>query len=443
MKKLNRTWATLVSAGMAAYGVAVIWEQMLERQRYIRFTPDIGSLLVAVLIGGIGIAALIFELQRQPGDRRPHLLGAAVESFARAWRLFWKTKWLIWVFGSLAAIGVVGGIIQGATQYWMMAARFSNGSSESTGSSGMPVAQQILSGLPLWGRWALSELVPRVSVAGETTILPLVVIALLFWLLPRVARLRGDPACAGKVGFFTACAVLLACISALSSVDSAVTTMRFISFCHQPSTAGAASMLQPSVWHRLDIMAAALIGDAIFCAMLMGGIVGGLVRSRKGDAVSPDSFLRDSVLYFEPLTWIYIVYWALAQLPHTLAIVQAPAAMFWLPVPILALLLLYAPFAPVTRRAGFAGALEHSIKSWRSAFWATVRLVAVGSFVFALSRVPVYSLGFLTKASWLTIPLSPVYALIGVAIRALITLAVWEFYSANVLQPEHALEERG
>jgi len=443
MEKLNRNWATLVSAGMAAYGVAVIWQQMLERQRHLYFRPDIGSLVVAVLIGGIGVAALIFELMRQPDDSRPHLLGAAVESFAHAWRVFWQTKWLMWVFGSLAAISVVGGIIQGAVQYWMMAARSPNGSSESTGSNAMPMAQEILRGLPYWGRWALSELVPRVSVAGETTILSVVVIALLFWLLPRVARLRGDPACAGKVGFFTACAVLLACISALSSVDYVVTTMRFISFCHQPSTAGAASMLQPSVPHRLAVLGATVIGDAIFCAMLMGGIIGGLMRSRNGDAVSLDSFLRDSVLYFEPLVGIYIVYWALAELPFMLAIAQAPAAMLWLPVPFLALLLLYAPFAPVTRGVGFAGALEHSIKSWRSAFWPTVRLVAVGSFVYALSRAPVYSTAFLTKTSWITIVLSPIYAFIGVAIRALITLAVWEFYSKNVLQTEHALEERG
>jgi hypothetical protein len=483
MEKLNRGWSTLVSVGMVVYGVAVIWQQMFGLRYYSHFTPDVGALVVAVPLAAVGIAALVLELLRQPDDPRPHLMQEAVESFARAWRLFWRTIWLKWVFGSLAAISIVGGIIRGAVQYWMMAERFPNGLPQAAGPWDMPIAQEVFRGLPFWSRWSLFELVPRVTVAGEATILPIVVIVLLFWLLPRVMRLRSDPECAGKVGFFTACAVLLACISALSSVEFVVTTVDYISFFRQmnsprasavgrgpaqsPGAAQASTAVADrgrtiigypdgtfggrramsrydNVPHRLTAMGAMLIGDAIFCAMLMGGLIGGLTRMRKGEAVNRDSFVKDSMLCFEALLGVYLVYWVLWNLPLTLSLVRAPGVLLWIPVPIFALLMIYAPFAPVTQRLGFTGALHYSTRTWRNTFWATLRLVAVGAFVYTLSKAPSYVLTVvIDRTSWAVIALSPIYALIGVGATTLIMLAVWEFYSTNVLQPEHALEERG
>lgn len=68
-----------------------------------------------------------------------------------------------------------------------------------------------------------------------------------------------------------------------------------------------------------------------------------------------------------------------------------------------------APFGVVTQGLGFSGAVRHSLHVWKSALWGTTGLVTVGSFF---------------------------YALIGAAMQALILLAVWEFYRANVIAPE-------
>ena len=318
--------------------------------------------------------------------------------------------------------------------------------------------------------------------------LAVVVMVSLFWILPRVARLRREPDYSGKVGFFGFCLVLLAlaCLFLMSAyvlqvrsvlvsrsegrsswvASSRGSASRYLTGPLRAQTArrAASSPSAPAIVQSEDrplsiraywfpnqnvINVVGAIADIILCAALVGGILGGLFRSRKGEEISRDTFLRDSVRHFEPLAAVYLLFWSLTGfLPMLLFLRTAPWPKWCLPIlgmlSILSILLMYAPFGVVTQGLGLAGAIRHSLRVWKSTLWGTTRLIAVGSLFFVLSRALNYALPeIVVRTSWLAILRSPIHALISVAAQALITLAVWEFYSANVLQPEDALEERG
>ncbi len=112
-----------------------------------------------------------------------------------------------------------------------------------------------------------------------------------------------------------------------------------------------------------------------------------------------------------------------------------------LPVVLLAIPFMFAPLGIAARDLGFGGAMRHSLAVWGSNWTGAFSFLAVGSFLFALAMLPVYVLPWLPpRDSPFSIPITATTALIRVAVGALITLAVWEFYTANVTSPERASE---
>lgn len=471
METRNRLWPTLIAVGMLAYGGGVIWSVARRVYHVASFDWSLASfdwsvLVAAALFAGVGGTVLIFELLRQPDDERPHMLGSAYEAFAAAWRRLWGTKWLRWVYGSVAAVALASALVQAVLSYLIRNLRFPNGPPSGYSLSVAGWLGDMWFGLPNWSRGAIERLVPRISV-NAPLVLAVAIVLVSILILPRLARLRREPECSGKVGFYTACLILLVCANVVTTAYTITETRRMLIELAPTSSAGVSSSGRGPVANAKGtvftypsgtfggrraqsrypydsewIAVVGVVGETIFCAMMMGGLLGLLMRSRKGEGVNRGTFLSDSVRFFEPLAAIYLVFFLQQTLPFLLwrtppllhyVIYAACIVLAYVVVP----LLMYAPVCAVSRNLGFGGAMRHSLDAWRSLFWPSVRLVAVGAFVYTLSRAFTMGIMLLHRGvTWLTMPTSALYALVGIAVQALITLAVWEFYQSNVGAPE-------
>ena len=279
---------------------------------------------------------------------------------------------------------------------------------------------------------------------------PVVMLVLLIWALSRVGRVSREPGCEGKTGFFTLCMVVGALATIIISILSIYMSMSYLASANGIHTTSLNTPLFYVGW-----TICALVSMVIIDAAAMGGILGSLVRSRDRDQSIKATFLPDAVRHFAPLAGFYLVMGLLLTLPdipyHILSASHSPRSSWllsaniirireWLLIiPLLLPLLMFAPFGIVTRGLGAFAAIGHSLSVWKSLPSKAIRLTAVGSFFSVITALPIYLSGMmLGRASWLSVFFSPVYAVIGVAAQALITLAVWEFYCANAIVPEAA-----
>lgn len=476
METRNRLWPTLIAAVMVTYGVAAIWSAINTWQLYTYKSLDFEAIFVSLLLIGVGGVALIYELLRQPDDPRPHILGPAFESFTLAWLKLWGTKWLLWVYGSLAAIAVAGAAYQGIVSFFLTMRRQSQGFPDNATT---PLwYARLLSNLPNWSHNALDKLVPRTSMVGIEPVLVVVAIVLLFWVLLRWSKLRNEPECSGKVGFFAFCLILLACASALIFFyNVAIVSQIFASSSQEvtssssgPAARGnstASHVVKPPKGNHVRIgyptgkfggkreptksAQAILMIVSIATATIIGGIFfsglfGSLVRDRQGDKISRETFLIDSVRFFEPMAAIQLLIYLLLEIPILLFILFMPLALplnsILAPVRVLVLLLIYAPFGVVAENLGFSAAIRHSLCAWKNTCWGTIRLLAVGSLLLIIFKgITMESYGVVIRTYW-QIPMGLLLSPISVAVQALITLALWEFYSVNVISRDNLMINR-
>ena len=453
MQNKNAWWLTLMSVGMIAYGVAAVWTQLAWRSWAFY---DLARLLVPVLVAVVGAACLVKDAMRQPGDGAPRSLALSIEPYVLAWRRLWSTKWLLCVYGSVAAVSVLGSLasqIIGSVIHHRM---WGPDMARSVAPIELTPLQQFTQFIvSLWYsvHHALAEFIPRFSTIRVTPVLFIVALLALIWVLPRLSRLAHEPDPPGDVRFFRACLVLLFCGCVAVAVLWFMDTRAYWVMANQAAAARAhpGSLAHPSGvfggtrnqtnWYPRPVD---VVIDTIVSAILIGGILGSLARSRKGQNDVKATFLGDAVRYFEPLAGIYVVLGLLVLLPmllqaHWLRWLQ----WVWLPIPLLVYLLMYAPMGVVAQGPGFFAAVRHSLRVWRDNVWRTLSLIATGVFLssFVMGPPQVINRSFL-KADWARVAFGPVFTVVGIAVSALVMLAVWEFYSAQVLDRQESLQEQ-
>lgn len=441
MDTRNRLWPTLIGVGMVVYGVAAIWSIVAQHRVFLHEWIDWPVVITAALLVGVGGVALVLELLRQPDDERPHMLGSAFEAFVLAWRRLWGTKWLLWVYGSVAGVCVAGALVQ---QAFALAVALQRQAQEGQvhAQGGTYDGTRVISTLPFFARGAFGDFVQAIPSSLSPLVTAVVLVGLAIWILPRLSRLSGEPGCQGKTGFFAVC-VVLAVLSAIAAAWGYVVSWQQIF--------GATAGPPRSRFSLPLVELSAIVLLAITTAVLMGGIIGALVRRSNGEAKG--TFLADAVRYFQPLAGFYLLVnlaLALPYIPYVIvsgrvypssawAVIELIHTVFGL-VLLLLPLLMFAPFGIVTRGLSTMQSIGHSFGVWKQTWRQSIALVGVGASLFIVSRAPGYVVtpSTVPATSWLTIPLAAVFALLGVLAHALIILAVWEFYQANVTVQEPA-----
>jgi hypothetical protein len=433
MGERNRWWAVLIALGMVAYGGAVLWPLFSSQDRRVSQWDPV---IVAILIAGVGAYALVMELKYQPEDRARSFLWEAIQPYAAAWSKLWRTKWLLWIYGTVVVVVATGNVFGSAIFAWLR-----RGQSATYGDvSQLGFAARVLNdawmSLPFWSWGVLHKFFPTIVRASWDPVFDVVALLLALSILPAVLRLRRDPEYAKKAGFFALC---LAVFGVACLVSGAVWMQ---GVCHY---ADRVRLPQASTAQMFTNAIAQIAAGTIFSAVLIGGILGSLFRDKKGDAVDRSTFLADAVKHFEPMAGIILI----CALPALLSFLtripylQVFGFVYAVLGTLLAPLLMFAPFAVAVQGANCWDAILRSVQVWKTTVWRTIPLIAIGAFFFALVSAPRWMLQFaVSKVSWLHVGMEPVYTLFSVVPNALILLAVWEFYSANVPQPEHALDEQ-
>lgn len=440
MERRNGSWVMAVGLVMLAYGGAVVWSLFVPRVDVI---ARVDRLVLALLIAGVGAYALARESIREPEDATPSLLAQAVESFLAAWSLLWRTKWLLWVYGFIAALVAVSNAAFSFLTY-----RHFQG--ETDGLAGVSAVLFPLFKVSDWVQNSLQgasgRFVPAIHVFFGVPLYTLVVFALAWWALPRVARLSQNPECQGGARAFSICAV----VAALSGIWVVVLWMMSVRWLWIPAGASRALGNETQrLWPYVTVVM--MVEIVIVNAAVIGGVIGSLARNSRGEQNVKTTFLADAVRYFVPLALFYLAVDSAFLIPAIIMnavtgrILTGTAntvfysAVFLQGIMTLAyLLLMFAPFGIVTRGQGMVEAMAHSIDVWKRMWKNTGAIVAVGAFVsgFVMLLVNLSSFFYSPKASLWSIPLVVVHLIVETLVGVIILLAIWEFYQANAIDRE-------
>lgn len=440
MGNRNRWWLTLIGVGMVAYGVVVVWHQVLESRLYSHVQLDCQALIPALLIGVVGAIALVLELLRQPDDPRPNLLAPAIEPYLAAWRRLWTTRWLLWVYGSIAAIAAGGVLAQQLMTLRYMPRQFEHVTSRPP-TINMISLLSMLSGL---AKRAFEHFVPRVGLIYSAPDYAIAAVIIVLFVLPSVIRLLRQPEYEGRMGFFAFCMVLAALSCAAAAYSWMTFWGRFV-------LAGVGARSEDARFTLVYMEIAGLVASIVLSAALTAGVLGSLARSRNGDQDIKRTFLSDAVRFFATLTGFCLIIelaTAAVYLPYYAGPGARPSSLsMWSPIlrtlfSTAFLLLIFAPFGIVTRSMNLIQSIRHSFRVWKQTWKRTIVLIALGSFLCAIALIPGRLIPLLVeRSSWILTPWAALSTVISVAISALILLATWEFYTANAQEPVGAVDE--
>ena len=436
MDNRNRWWLTLIALGMVAYPVLVIWAECAQTKLFPHRAMDWLLLFPAVLMGTVGGLALVRELVRQPDDPAPHVLAPAMDKFVSAWRIFWNTRWLLWLYGVLGVVVVSGRLLHDTVMHFYMIQRFGDVAQR---SFPVTIDRDLLQATPMMVRGAFERFIPMVPSITTGLSYLLVALLLVLWVLPRVIiQTRGD----SNRGFFAFCITIAALGCGAVAYDYARTYRSLFA-----AGSGATPLLESKL-ALLSLYIVGLMAALIVDAALVGGILGSLLRMKNGETPASQTFWQDSVRFFLPLIGIYLIFEAIyvvQVVPGMIMSMHNVEARSWampsyihaleaiLPiVSLLAMPLLFAPFGTVTKSMSLGQSVSHSFDVWKRNWRQAFPLIGLGSFFFVISKFIYLLPTARTTRSWIPVPISALASLIGVFMSAWILLAVWEFYTSDV-----------
>jgi hypothetical protein len=422
MKERFSAWGLPVCLVMVAYGVAGVW---LARDSGL-LAYSLPSMVPAVLVGLVGVVYLFGEMRRQPDEPRTNPLGSLLGIYASAWNRLWQTSWILKLFACIALVRVLGSVASSLP--FLLANR---GNFGQTGDEPWTDWYRLMSSsFDLAQSVSLREFLPTSGLAFSGLTLVVFTLGLLislFWIDKRLAALAHSSEDQPGVPFARALLYPAAALFAVISVVGSVDMYRFYLLTHA-AAAGSQRFheLLPPLLGRLLMMICYAIGNSV----IIGGLIGGLRRMQREESVTTGGFFTDSVRYLKPMLGVYLVfglpfqvlilvgrnYWAGALLPTLL--------------PILMLLIFFAPFAVVDRGCGAWEAITSSASLWKRKPWQTASFVTIGWVLIALPMLPFVGARVLVgKWSLLSIPIDALTGAVGVMFHAFVILALWEFYT--------------
>jgi hypothetical protein len=386
------------------------------------------------IVGGI---ALVRELLRQPDDPAPHLLAPAMDKFVSAWRIFRNTRWLLWLYGVLGVIVDSGRAVQGIIQHLYALQRFGS----VTMPNGGPTDLAMLSAVPMMVRGTFARFIPMAPSVTDGLSYLLMALVLLLWVLPRVIPVPRSSDRTDNRAFFASC-IAIAALACAATAYAYVGITRAILSASNPAPAFVSKFAQ------LFLFIVGLIATIILDSAMVGGVLGSLLRNKRGERVTSESFWADAQRYFLPLVAIYMIFelfYTIPGIPPLIASLYMYQNRTWpLPgyfnqletalslIPVLAVLLMFAPFGIVTKSMSLGQSIRHSVGVWIGRWRQVFPLIALGSFFHVISRFTYLMPTERTTRSWLPVPVAAVAGILGTFMSAWILLAVWEFYTSDV-----------
>lgn len=422
--------------------------------------PYRGSVVILVAILAIALVRLPRSLfHPQAEDRRPTMDDLA-RPFLRALRSLKEQRWLLWLFGIVFAVNFLGGMLDSVLAWHSFSPAERNSVQGVTSwmdmgnSLTMDYLQYYFAGdLSKTIASAPTKLVPSIGISGTqgASIVWLAVMFLGgFWMYRRLGRTSERHAGDRSFGLTRNLVLVAAVVSALLVPLVAAVIHHYASLGHQDSPDfGDIPML------LLLSAGFYLILDVFLQALLMAGLIGSLLRVRKAEHVTADSFIVDAARYWMPIAGFYLLLALIVSIVNLPLIAlmwaqfrgrspmtaQPPAYLNQLSTvwSFACIALGFVPFAIVTRRLGMWRGIVQGVRDWFRNAWSVISFLAFGTIVVTilsvLHTVLPKALGALIPASSIyrfhplaVLPNSIVWNLIGTLMTALVTLVLWDLY---------------
>lgn len=431
-------WINIWMMAFAVAGIWLVWPRPENPERF-RAMEAIAPLVGVFVIGFFRVPiSFYYEAGK---DSRPTLDDMA-RLYLQAWRQLWSQRWLLWVFGAVLALILLAAFANMALQPARPTDRMEIPESEDR--------TNIVFSSPIVGPAVAStdgHFIPSVGgTGGGSAGVPILALALagfLIYLSAYAKRLMDDPRYSSQAGLIRLLAAPIVLILVAAAVCTPIAWERFLTLC----SASYSGQGQPqSEWMlHVTLGLGAWLVVLLLTAFLVSGVLGSLVRVKRNEAVTLDTFLRDVVRCFSPIAGFYLL---LAVLSLALLLITSnPAGMNSGPAAVslavarvirwLVVVLMFVPFAIVSHGLGALQGIGRGVRDWFSHGADSLSFVALGitfiSIAEILKEIPsrvlyVYS----NDHSYIWVLLGYVNAAILTATPILITafmiVAVWEFY---------------
>ncbi|HET6453578.1 MAG TPA: hypothetical protein VFI02_04185 [Armatimonadota bacterium] len=428
-------WVNLWMMAFGGVGIWIIADTFFSMDSIYTFGRTVMTALVILgVVGLVGFARLPLSFFYETGPKKMINLNDLAGIYLKAWKGLWRRKWIVLVFGVIAALSLTGVLTEATVTEHYLAAR-ANGIRHAN-----PVPIQnlplILSGsLPDTVVGALQWFFPRSGLGsgtGEIVVIAAVLLLALPWLYLRLGKLHDDEEYAGDARFLqlalVSCGIVALAVLVVvprSFVLGLQNIAKGVTISPQPMRA---FVVTAGVW---------MLVQAILNAAIISAVIGSL---KQGDGrVTLNSFLKASVCYFKPIAGLFLLI-ALSsfvlQLPEIIKMFsdrtgETSNFFFTMEAALtyITLLLMLVPFATVVRNLGVWQGIKHGVKDWIVNAGHVISFIALGiTFLvpvlmieLALSRVIEPMTGWHV---WTTL----VYPAVNITLTAVTLLAVWEFY---------------
>lgn len=436
-----------VNLWMMAFGGAGIWivannYYSTDLFHHMSWHTVLTAFIILGVVGLVGFVRLPLSFFYESSEAKMINLNHLVGVYLRAWKGLWRRKWMLWVFGGVGVVVLLGGLSEVLLTRHYLAARF-----EELGRNGTTSLEHLPQALA--GKFAentanaLHWSFPQSGLGGSTGPIVVTAAALVLtlpWLYLRLGRLRNEGVYS-KDAQFLQIALVSAGIVALAVL--AVMPRSFI--LGLQGIAQRINRFPDSMYAFVVTSSVWMLVQVVLDASIISGLIGSL---KQGDEkVTFDSFLKTSVRYFKPVAGLYLL---MALIVYALEIpqikmmfskasyqpIQAFAVLHSFEV-LATLLLMLVPFTIVVWNLGTWHGIRAGVKDWLHNAGQVVSFIALGiTFLVPVLLLTSAVNQLISPLTGMHIFIMPFSTAIHALMTALMLLAVWEFYNLIVGERE-------
>ena len=360
-----------------------------------------------------------------------------------------RRKWILWLFAAFALMNLTGKLADTWLQAPLLRLRAEGfNRAVETSKDGRKVRLTFSQPLDRSVSQVAGSFGPRLP-SGRSTggyvLAALVLLIAVLWNRSRLRRLQREPGYASRVGFAEFAVILAATVALIVGSLAMWQTWMYFTFyltsqTLSPGQFGGKRMMEGPVW--MFSWLALSVFYCVFSAVIVAGLAGSLKRTKTGEAISVDTFLRDAVSFFQPVTGAtlllaipgLVLFGPFTQLFYRSPIGRLvssaglPLSTLWtLATP----LFMFTVYAIVFGELGAWAGIRRGLSDWFANVWSVISFIAFGLTIL----LPVHFVENVALAAfrypwaiWVQVVSAMITTTVGALTAAFMMVAVFEFY---------------
>lgn len=359
------------------------------------FEPGLVTIML-VFIAGVALWTLpvFLNVEGAPIDKGRDTLGMVVGFYVQAWNQLRGQRWLLWLFGSVAAFQFVNGLAENMLAHSMLGDYLSRKSGSvdwlalankgGFSAFGMRLPIYITSSI----RETCSYFHATLSIANAISFISILIAGIAILMLVYLSRMPRSEETKGRLLFLKR---LLMSFSILSFACGGLSIIGRIALydatVRNSSPATSSYILYAAMW--ISTLVVGIIADSI----LFAGYGGSLFRMRKNESIGASTLISDVSTHIKPilglslfllliavvtnlptliLLGVRMISGASSQIPSFASFISAVLKIGF------SLALIFVPYIILFRRRSIKKSIGTSLRLWRSNLPTMAAFIAVG-----------------------------------------------------------------